>query len=291
MSIIKGIIMLMLFVISGVASSRGVTTLAERNNVLTEGLAEAITTKFSDYKSLGDLGELIFQQKQTHILHMSKVDFERFLKRSVIELLESNAMFTTLMEKEALGELTDEEARRLLVGGEESSVATKVFGGTYASYSGNDTRDSIQRMWDKSVAKLEEVEEKAAIEDADARRQAIADYFATSQRQTVVDFLTLMQLGEEREQFNGYVAPSVDMQSAVKEMYVDILSYKELESLARALELDDLLLAAETPIDKLVRMGAELREMKEKKIGKLGKALAEFDEKKKVAAQKEADGS
>ena len=289
MSNIKGVVLLGMPIISGVASSRGVVTLAEQHKVLTEGLAEAIAAKFADPKNLGKLGELIFQQKQAHILHMSEADFELFLKWRIDESRESNEMFKTLMKKEAKGELTDEKARSFLVRDNEDSVAAHVFGGIYDAYSDNDVRGSIQGMWDKITAMRDKVGEIAAIEDVDVRRQAVADYFATSQQQTVVGFLMLVQLGKTGEQFNGYAAPSVDMQSAVKEMYIDTLSYKELESLARALDLDDLLLAAETPIDRLARMGERVRKVKTEKIDKLSKVLARIAEKKQAVAQKEQD--
>lgn len=98
------------------------------------------------------------------------------------------------------------------------------------------------------------------------RRQAVADYLATSQQQTTIGFLMAMQ-------------SSVDKQSAVKEIYLNSRHLSEIKGLAQALDLDDLLLAAETPIDRMVRKA------KTERISKLSNVLTSIAAQKQAAEQ------
>ena len=138
-------------------------------------------------------------------------------------------------------------------------------------------RDHIQQSWAQSAAKLGKVEEVMAIKDADARRQAVADYFAASQQQETMGFLMLAQLEEARKKSIGYAAASVNISGAVKETYLNTLHFEELRSLAQALDQHDLLLAVESPNERMIR------EVKTEKISKLNNMLTH------IAAQKQAD--
>ena len=134
MLVIKRVILLGVLLVGGTAVASGVMSLAERHKVLTEGLAEAIATKYTGMKGIEELGKLIFQQKQRFIMLVDKNFYEFMLESYVAQLRTSKEELTRLREK-ALGELTVEEARRSLIeDGKDSEVAT-VLGDVFDTYS------------------------------------------------------------------------------------------------------------------------------------------------------------
>lgn len=110
MTVIKAIVMVTLVALVDISLARGdVTTLAQQREVLTEGLAKVMATRFKQPRRLAKLGEIIYQQKQAFILRMDDKDLKFYVEVYAHKLRESNAKFAELMNKEVMGELTDED--------------------------------------------------------------------------------------------------------------------------------------------------------------------------------------
>ena len=257
MPIAKGIIIFTMLAVSGIASARDVRPFVEKRKILVDGLAEAIVARLGGKQHLDELGKLIFQQKQAHLLRMDSKDVDYRLTMRVNALQRRSERLEKLMDKEVLGELTDEEVRHLYRADDNDTAAGQVFGRIYEASSNIDVRNYIQQAWADTAARLDEVEGMAGVESAKTRQQAVAGYFATTQRDTVMSFLTLVQFGRAGGKLRGRALANTDMQKAVKETYLMTLHSTELESLAQALGQDELALAAKIPIGKALRRGQE----------------------------------
>ena len=253
MPITKGIIIFTMLAVSGIASARDVRPFVEKRKVLVDGLAEAIVARLGGKQHLDELGKLIFQQKQAHMLRMDSKDVDSRLTMRANQLRRGSEILEQLMEKEALGELTDEKVRSLYSADNNDTAAGQMFGRIYELSSDIDAGSYIQELWADTTAKLDKAEWAAGIENAKTRQQATADFFAVTLSDTVTSFLTLVHYGRHGEKLRGRTLASVDRQKAVKETYLIRLHTTELESLAQALGRDELVFAAETSVDKMMR--------------------------------------
>lgn len=254
MFVIKGIVMLAALAIGGEAVAHGTLTLTEQRGILSKGLAEAIAHKFAYPESLEELKQLILRQKSEYLLHTSEKIFERQLEEHIRYLQRNKDAFEPLMEESDL------------LDGEE------------ASYQHTEDDDYyFQQAWEEIMAELDKVEKMAAIENTEARRQEIADYLAADKTQRTMDaFSDYFPPIRENEASANF--PTLEhFGNAIKEAYLNLLHYQELESLAHALGQGELVLAAETPIDRMAR---EVKTKEE--INKLSNVLTG------IAAQKQA---
>lgn len=280
----KGVILAAVLGIGGATLAHGYGALTKQRSIVVEGLAEAIAHRFADPKSLGELGQLIFRQKQKFITLASANHFESISEYVVANARESSEIFTYLLDKDVLGELTDEEARRLFIGAKQGdSAIADLRAFTYDTYSDDiNVSEYIRDSWANSTAELDKIKMMMAIEDADARRRAVADYLAKSQQEVVMNFLK--PLDELAEQLYMPAPYSVIMQSAIKELYLDTLDSEELENLAIILGLVEL--EKEAAYLVLQEILLPVTNMyKREKIGELINILTQTASQKQAAEQ------
>ena len=258
MSVIKGIVMLTALVIGGEVVARGALTLTEQREILSKGLIKVIATEFVVPGKLEALRELILQQKSEYLLRASEKIFENQLGEHILYLQRNKNAFEPLMEE---GEFID---------GEE------------ASYQPTEEDDDyyFQQALREITAELDKVEKMAAIEDTETRRQKIAKYLAADKTQRTMDALRDYFYETRKNKASLDSIPPERLANAIKETYLNLLHYQELESLAYALGQRELVLAAETPIDRMIR-----EDKTKEEISKLHNVLTGIAAKKQAAEQ------
>ena len=244
MTTIKAITMLMLAVFANVSLARS-AALKEQRRLVVDGLAEAITRRFADQKGLEELGQLIFQQKKEFIMLVKPYFFEHIMESVVADAREKSEIFTDLLDRDVMGQLTDDEVRSLFTGDSASDALVTVIYDTYSD--SIDVSEYIRDSWAHFTAELDKIERIMAIEDTDKRHRVVANYLAKLQQQTVIGYLQPLDdvsfwkmFGKLTSNFGISESHSAVMKSAIKELYLNTLYTGELESLAKALGLKEL---------------------------------------------------